>query len=74
MSTVYDDVNNEARAAWQAERPQPYDPGDQETTGQPTRLGPDPWLPFTCPRCGDEDRHGMPRQCGCGWVNYGEAS
>lgn len=35
-------------------------------------LGPDPWLPFTCPKCGDDDPHGMPETCTCcGWRNYG---
>lgn len=35
-------------------------------------LGPDPWHPFTCPRCGDEDHHGMPSRCtSCGYENYG---
>jgi hypothetical protein len=36
------------------------------------RLRPDPWLPYSCPRCGDEDRSGMPRNCTCcGFQNYG---
>ena len=36
------------------------------------RLRPDPWLPFTCPKCGDDDHHGMPETCTCcGWRNYG---
>lgn len=36
------------------------------------RLRPDPWLPFTCSRCGDEDHTGMPQRCQmCGYVNYG---
>jgi hypothetical protein len=35
------------------------------------RERPDPWLPYTCPRCGDEDRTGMPEVCPCGWRNYG---
>lgn len=35
-------------------------------------LGPDPWAPFTCAKCGDEDRSGMPETCtGCGFRNYG---
>jgi len=34
-------------------------------------LGPDPWLPYSCPRCGDEDRTGMPERCPCGYQNYG---
>lgn len=37
-------------------------------------VGADPWLPWDCPRCGDEDRTGMPQRCPCGWVNYGPAS
>lgn len=39
------------------------------------RNRPDPWLPWTCQGCGDEDRHGMPERCQmCGLVNYGAAS
>lgn len=35
-------------------------------------LGPDPWLPYPCPKCGDVDPAGMPEVCGlCNWRNYG---
>jgi hypothetical protein len=45
--------------------PSPFD-------GRDARLRPDPWLPFTCARCGDEDHHGMPETCTfCGMRNYG---
>lgn len=34
--------------------------------------GPDPWQPYTCARCGDNDRAGMPETCtACGMRNYG---
>ena len=36
MNSIYDDVNNEAWATWVAERPEPYDPGDQEPDPHPT--------------------------------------
>jgi len=50
--------------------------GDQEPNGLlATRLGPDPWLPWTCPRCGDEDRHGTPETCTCcGYRNFGRTA
>jgi hypothetical protein len=34
-------------------------------------LGPDPWEPWSCPRCADETRAGMPEVCVCGYRNYG---
>ena len=47
--------------------------GDQEPEPLLARvLGPDPWLPFTCPACSDTDERGMQEKCrACGWRNYG---
>jgi hypothetical protein len=47
--------------------------GDQEPDPVWAKaLGPDPWEPFTCQRCGSIDSGGMPEKCdGCGLRNYG---
>lgn len=50
------------------------DDGDQEPNPLYTRtLGPDPWAPWTCPKCGDETPSGAPEVCICGWRNWGAA-
>lgn len=36
-------------------------------------LGPDPWKPWCCQRCGEITRV-QPEVCECGYRNYGEAS
>ena len=49
-------------------------PGDQDPNPLLVggALGPDPWLPFTCQRCGSVNTAGMPEKCdGCGLRNYG---
>lgn len=47
--------------------------GDQEPAPWFARtVGPDPWTPFTCARCGSETKSGMPETCpDCGMRNYG---
>ena len=49
-----------------------YDESPNPLLDEPdARDRPDPWRPWTCPKCGDDDRHGMPQRCPCGWINYG---
>lgn len=47
--------------------------GDQSPNPLLARsLGPDPWEPWTCQRCGSVNTAGMPEKCdGCGLRNFG---
>lgn len=68
-----DEVASDRAGAFIPDDPRQPSYGAEEPGDAPAKpLGPDPWLPWTCQRCGDEDRSGMPETCGmCGWRNYG---
>ena len=66
------------RADWYAERPDAYDPGDQNPNplidAPDARLRPDPLDVWVCASCG-EVTDSQPEVCGtCGLRNYGAAS
>jgi hypothetical protein len=69
------------RAEWIDDRPtraeleaDDYDDWRWHREQQRVAQRPDPWLPWTCQRCGIETPGGQPEVCECGYRNYGEAS